>query len=266
VPPASASRKPSRRVATSLDALAFSSVWVAVAAGALAAACSLAMGIAPRLAALGLAFSGTLVVYNVDRLRDLDRDRATTPQRSAFVEAQGGNLALVALLAGALATACALAAGPRAWLVLAPVLALGLLHRRIKHLTFGKSGYLTASWVAVVVVVPAAIDASARGVTWVAAVVACAIFANAIASSVRDREVVAARYGAGPALRAARLVAAAGVAIGIAAPAGARPLLLVPLATLLVLIPFRGSDRYVLMGVDGALLAGALACAALYRI
>jgi len=262
VPPEGEQRKRSGCLIASLDALAFSSAWVAVAAGALATACSLAMGIEPQLAAVGLAFSGTLVVYNVDRLRDLDRDRATTPRRSAFVEAHGGSLALLALLAGALAAGFALAAGPRACLVIAPVLALGLLHRRIKHLTFGKSAYLTASWVAVVAVVPAAIDASARDVAWVVAIVACAIFANAVASSVRDREVAAARFGAAPLLHAARSIAAGGVGIGLAAPAGVRPLLLVALTTLLVLIPFRDSERYGLVGVDGALLAGAVASAA----
>jgi len=246
----------------SLDVLAFSSVWVAVAAGALAVACSLAMAIAPPLSAVGLAFAGTLVVYNVDRLRDLDRDRETAPRRSAFVDAHGGQLALAVLVAGIAAAGFALAAGPAAWLVLGPVLALGLLHRRIKHVTLGKSAYLTASWVAVVALVPAATASDARAVAWVVAIAACAIFANAAASSVRDHEVAAARFGAGPTLRAARLVAAGGVAIGAAAPPGVRPLTWVPLATLTVLLPFRDSERYGLVGVDGALLAGALASAA----
>ena len=75
-----------------LDAVAFSSVWVAAAAGALCAAASLAMGVTPAFSVAGIAVSGTLFVYNVDRLRDFDRDRATTPQRSASANAIASNV------------------------------------------------------------------------------------------------------------------------------------------------------------------------------
>lgn len=68
-----------------LDAVAFSSLWVAAAAGVLCAAASLAMGVPPLASVVGIAVTGTRVVYNVDRLRDLERDGLTTPHRSAFV-------------------------------------------------------------------------------------------------------------------------------------------------------------------------------------
>jgi 4-hydroxybenzoate polyprenyltransferase len=246
-----------------LDALVFSSLWVAAAAGALAVACSFAMGIPAAIPAVGLAFSGTLVVYTVDRLRDVELDRATTPLRSAFVDRHGGGLALLAIAAGLASVAFALFAGPRVWLLLAPVLVLGLLHRRIKHLTFGKSAYITASWVAVVVGVPAAIDPDAAAIGWAAAFTATAIFANAIACNIRDREVAAARFGERRTLFVARACAAAGCLLGLAAPAPARSLVALPLATLAVLIPFRPSERYGLVAVDGALLVGAAIAVAL---
>ncbi len=245
-----------------LDALVFSSVWVAAAAGALAMACSSAMGVPVAIPALGLAFVGTLVVYNVDRLRDVERDRATTPQRSAFVDRHGGGLALLAVAAGLASLVFALFAGPRVWLLLAPVLALGLFHRRLKHLRFGKSAYITAAWVAVVVGVPAAIDPDATAIGWAAGISASAIFANAIACDIRDREVTAVLLGERRALFAARACAAGGCLLGLVAPAPARSLVALPLATLLVLLPFRPSERYGLVGVDGALLAGALVAAA----
>lgn len=244
-----------------LDAVAFSSVWVAIAAAALAVACSLAMGVAPAGAVIGLAFTGTLVVYNVDRLRDVDVDRSTSPLRSAFVARNGGALALVTVAAAVAAVLFALAAGVRVWVVLVPILALGLLHRRLKHLTFGKSAYITAAWVGVVVGLPALADPTATRVAWAAIVTALAVFANAIASSVRDAEVAAAHFGAGPVLNVARALAALGVAVALGAPAPARSLAAVPLATLLVLLPFRPTERYGLLVVDGALLAGALVAA-----
>jgi len=246
-----------------LDAIVFSSAWVAAAAAALTIACSLAMGIPAPLAAVGLAFAGTLVVYNVDRLRDVERDRDTTPRRSAFVDRHGGGLALLAVAAALACVFFAASAGPRIWLPLAPALALGMFHRRIKHLTFGKSAYITAAWVAVVVLVPAAIDPAARAIGWVVALAASAIFANAIACNIRDREVAAARFGERRTLFVARACAAAGCLLGLAAPAPARHLVALPLATLAVLLPFRPSERYGLVVVDGALLVGALIAAAL---
>jgi hypothetical protein len=257
------STAPARRPPWWLDALVFSSVWVAAAAGMLALACSLAMGVPIAIPAVGLAFAGTLVVYNVDRLRDVDRDRATTPQRSAFIDRHGGGLALLAIGAGLASLGFAMFAGPRVWLLLAPVLGLGLLHRRIKHLTFGKSAYITAAWVAVVVLVPAVIDPAADAIGWAAAFCASAVFANAIACNIRDREVVAALIGERRALLVARACAAGGCLLGLAAPPPVQHLATLPLAMLVVLIPFRASERYSLIAVDGALLVGALAAAAL---
>lgn len=241
-----------------LDAIVFSSLWVSLAAAGLTAACSLAMGVPISTAAVALAFSGTLVVYNVDRLRDLDRDRITSPLRSRFVDRHGAGLALLVVAAGGASSVSAIAAGARSGLVLVPILALGLLHRRIKHLTFAKSAYIAGAWVAVVVGVPAAIDLDTAHVGWTAVVVGLAIAANAIASNVRDKEVAAALFGARAALRVARGVAVAGLAAGLSAPEEVRSLAAVPLLTLCALMWFRPSERYGLVVVDGALLAGAL--------
>jgi len=249
---------PPRSFTRTLDVLTFSSLWVAAAAAALTVACSLAMGIAVAGAAVGLAFAGTLVVYNVDRLRDLDADRATAPDRSAFVAKHGGNLALVTVAAAVGSLVFALAGGTRVWAVLVPILGLGLLHRRIKHLVFGKSAYITAAWVGVVAGVPALIDPAATQVAWTVAITAAALFANAMASSVRDLEVAAARFGPRRALYAARAFALLGVSVAAAAPAPARSLMAVPAATLFALLLFRPGERYGLRVVDGALLAGAV--------
>jgi len=78
------------------------------------------------------------------------------------------------------------------------------------------------------------------------------------AADARDGEVVAERFGMRAALRAARWIAGAGVALGLAAPAEILPLAAIPLTTLVVLLSFRPSERYGLFVVDGALVAGAL--------
>ncbi len=239
-----------------LDVLAFSSVWVAAAAGALAAVAARAMGGAPPPAVVGLAFFGTLVVYNVDRLRDVDRDRATTPLRSDFVARRGGELALLVASAALAAAGFAAAGGRRVLWVLLPVALLGFLHRRLKAVPWAKSAYLTGAWLAVAVGLPALLVPAPRHVAGVALVLGAALLANAVASSVRDREAAAKRLGARNALRVARAAAAAGAVAALLAPPAVRALAPVPLATLVALLLFRPSERYGLLVIDGALLAG----------
>jgi hypothetical protein len=244
-------------VGAAIEWLVFSNVWVAAAAGALCAAASRAMGLAPDARVSGVALAGTLVVYGVDRLRDLERDRHTAPRRSAFVARHRLALGLFCAGAAGVAAACAGSLGLRAVLLLAPVLGLGLLHRRLKRIPYAKAAYISAAWLVVVVGLPAALAPPARDAGWVGAVLGLALLANAVASNVRDAEAGAARFGTGPALWAARGGAALGAAVGALAPAPVRPLAVVPLATLLVLIPFRRDEAYGLLVVDGALLLGA---------
>ena len=61
-----------------VDALAFSSLLPAGAAAALLGAAAAALSIPTPWASVGIAAAGTLVVYNVDRLRDVARDRSRT--------------------------------------------------------------------------------------------------------------------------------------------------------------------------------------------
>jgi hypothetical protein len=251
-------------VARWLDALAFSSLWVAVAAGALCAASARAMGLTASAATLGLAVCGTLVVYNVDRLRDLDRDRATTPLRSAWVEAHRTWMVATTGIAGLLAVLLALEAGGRTVALLAPVLLLGLLHRRLKRFAIWKPLYITLAWVTVAVGLPAVLGTAPRYVGWTAAPLFATILANVVVSNLRDGEAVSARLGEGVPLRIARGCAVLGIVCALAAPAAVRPLGIVPLATLTALAPFHPGERYGLVTVDGALLIGALGALPLF--
>jgi hypothetical protein len=145
------------------------------------------------------------------------------------------------------------------------VLALGMLHRRLKRVLLLKPAYLTASWIAVTVGLPALSAGTpppAPRLAWVIAVQTLAVLANAIASSVRDREGAATLIGAPRALALAQLAAWSGVAVATIAPAPVRPLVAVPLATAAALAGFRDGERYGLVVVDGALVVGAAAALA----
>ncbi len=74
----------------------------------------------------------------------------------------------------------------------------------------------------------------------------------------RDGEAAIAHLGPRLPLRIARALATLGIVLGAFAPPPVRPLAAVPAATLASLLGFRPSERYGLIVVDGALLAGAL--------
>jgi len=241
-----------------LEPLVFSSAWVAAAAAALACAAALAMDSRPTVPVVGLAFCGTLVIYNVDRLRDLPRDRVTAPRRSAFVERWRHALVGLVAVAALVSVVFGWRLGPAAIALLAPVLFAGLLHRRLKRFAAWKPVYLSAAWTLVVVGLPAIAAAAPQHLPWIAAITGVTIVANAIASNLRDDEAWATRFGAAVPVRIARGCAVLAILGGLAAPGSVRPLLLLPLATLLALLRFRSDELYGLVVVDGALLVGAL--------
>jgi hypothetical protein len=231
-----------------IDALLFSGLWVAAAAAALTAASFHALAAAPQPEIVALAFLGTLAVYAVDRLRDLERDGAPAPLRSAFVVRHRRTLQALSIASAAAAGLCALRAGPRAIAIAAGVLVVGLFHRRLKRWSLLQPIYVVCAWLAVTLGLPLATAPGAAHAGWIAAVLAPALFAN-----------VAAPHASG----ASRGFAALGVVLAIFAPAPVRPLGAIAVATGLALLGFRASERYVLGVLDGALLAGALVSLAL---
>lgn len=246
-----------------IDVTVDSSLWLGATAAALCAAATLAIGAAIEPAALALVGAGTLIVYNVDRLRDLERDRNTSPRRTRFVERWQRELAGLVLTASAAAAWSAWTLGPGVAVLLAPAAALGLAHRRLKHLPYIKGPYVAAAWVTVVVGLPWLLAPAPRNLAWTAGLLFFAILANALASSVRDGEAAAARVGRARTLGWARSLAAVATLAALLAPDAPRNLLPIPGLTWLALLGFRDDERYGLVVVDGALLAGAVASCAL---
>jgi hypothetical protein len=241
-----------------LDALAWSGLWLALAAAALVAACSRGMGVEARLLPTAIAAGGTLAVYGTDRLRDLARDRATSPERAAYVERHWNLIGGLAAAGGIAAAASALAAGAEVTAIAAPVAALGVFHRRLKRWSAAKPAYLTFAWTAVAVGMPAVLDPAARHAAWAAAVVAPTILANVALSNLRDGEGLAARFGRTRTLRTASALLVAAAAAALLGPPTLRPLVALPAAMGAAVWGFRPSERYGALAVDGALLLGAL--------
>lgn len=248
-----------------LDAFAFSSALLACAASALAAAATHALGLAPAPSVLALAFCGTVVVYCLDRVRDLARDADVSPLRSAFVAAHRRALLAGAGLGACGALAASALAGPRAAGLAGAVAAFGVAHRRIKRVEWAKPLYLTGSWTAVSVGLPAA-AASERALApldlarlaLVAGIVGASVQANVILSNLRDAEGIAGRLGARRARWLAASCCAAALALALLGPPPVRPLAALPLALGAAVAAYRRGERYGALAVDGALLLGAL--------
>jgi hypothetical protein len=249
-----------------VDPLLFSSLWAACVAASLVLAASLAMELPPSMAVIGLAASGTLVVYNVDRLRDLERDRKTSPLRSAFVERNRPILSGLVGAAALLSLLLALGMGPRVWLLCAAGLAVGLLHRRLKGVLALKTLYVSAVWVGVVVGLPALAPSGeseagrALHVGWVLASLGCALGANLIASNHgKPGEGIEDAPPAAPARpHLALVLSIVGAGIATLGPSVVRPLAWVGIAEALSIWAYRCDERYGLLVLDGALLAGAI--------
>jgi hypothetical protein len=256
-------------MSATLDALAFSSLVAACVAGALVCAASLALGIPISPEVVILAAAGTLVVYNVDRLRDLEQDRLTSPARTAFIEEH--RIAILALVVGSAVVAggSALHLDARIWALCGGALALGLLHRRLKGIQVFKTGYQVAAWLAVVVGLPLlAAEPGDRPelaeVAYVVAVLGLSLIANFIVSDMdaAGSSEAALEPDAGAARRqrrarrAAILLSALAACLALAGSGPLPPLALVPAAEILALLLYRPDERYELVVVDGALALG----------
>ena len=247
-----------------LDALAYSGIWTGAAAGALAWATVRAFSAEASLPRSGLvcllAAAGTVVVYSVDRLRDVERDSATSPSRSAFVSGHRRAMKAVAAIAFVTCLAVATSLPLSVWGLCGGVLVLGLLHRRLKANPTRALTYVSLSWVAIVVGLPALIVGPGLRATTLAVSaigIGLAIAANAIASDLRGRSFDAT---AAIRLRTARRCALASWAICLAVPS-VRPLALIGAGTWLSLVCFRPDERYGLLVLDGALMLGAIGAA-----
>ena len=172
-----------------MDGVVFSSLWAAAVAAALVSAVTAAFGVVLPLSSVALSFFGTFVVYNVDRLRDVERDRATAPARTAFIERNRSRLVFLASTAAIASLGAAAVLPIRVAALCAGVLLVGLLHRRIKHLTGLKTAYITFAWTAVCVGIPAQLgELSLRESLPTGLVIGATIAANLIISNLRDRE------------------------------------------------------------------------------
>lgn len=247
------------------ERFAFSSGLAAAICGSLSLVASRVLSAPDAGSWAFLAASGTFIIYSLDRLRDVDRDRATSPLRTAFVLRNRTQLrAAVGIVAiGFVAT---LRTAPPSIILLCMAIGLiGLFHRRMKGVAALKATYVSLAWVAACVGMPWVASGYENAGPWLAGILLASLAANLIASNLRDEEAgVGGEIGGRhtlPGLWIARAMTLLAIGITLAAPTPLLPLLWIPVCEGLTLACFRPTERYGQIAVDGGLLLGALATA-----
>jgi len=239
-----------------LDPLVFSSLWAAAVTPWLMYAAADANGFPLPAAAAVLGFAGTLVVYGLDRLRDLARDRVTKPARSAFVTRHAGSLRGMYSLAVPVGVIALVQLPPASWLPVGLAGGLGLFHRRLKGTPALEVAYVAFAWVTICIGLPVtAARGSLAAAVPSASVLALVLAANLVASN-------AAEPGVGPTRRlAAKAVALCTAGLVVCALPGAQTLWPIALFELLAVAGLAAgptdTERYGPVVIDGALPVGA---------
>lgn len=244
------------------DALAYSSFLPAAIAAALSLAASRALRAPAELHWALLASAGTFIIYSLDRLRDVERDRATSPIRTTFVVRHRRGLVLAVGLVAIVFGVALLWTGTSVSALCAAIGGVGVFHRRLKRFPALKAAYVSIAWVAACVGMPwIAVGGGAAGV-WAVAILLPTLAANVLASNVLDGETPVhslALQGFGSNLFMARVAIGIAIAIAIIAPVASRNLAWIPFFEGLAIAAFRPTERYGHIVVDGALLVGAVA-------
>ncbi len=243
------------------EAFAYSSGLVAAVGGALTFAVCEALRAPRAWHSAALVASAAFLIYNLDRLRDVARDGAASPRRSAFVLRHRRPLILATAVAALGVAGLIVTAPVRTALLCIPIGAVGVFHRRLKDDFRWKVAYVASAWTAACVGIPwlsARGDVSLESAGWALAVVGPSLVANLIASNLRDGKAIDSAGRSASALVAARCTAIAATALVLVAPDALAPLALIPAAEAIALWFFRATERYGQFAVDGALLAGAL--------
>jgi len=248
------------------DAFAYSSGLAGAVGGGLTLAVGLALAFESAWLAAALVGSGVLFIYGVDRLRDIEGDRATSPMRTDFVVRHRRGLALACLVAG-LGVAGLLVGAPARVIALCVGLgSLGLLHRRLKQSVPWKIGYVALAWTAACVGIPwlwgveGPEGRPGAATVWAAILVGATLVANLIASNLREGKLCGLHLPGRPeaAMLVARCALLVSVVAAVFAPDSMSPLAWIPASEAVALAFFRPTERYGHLAVDGALLVGAV--------
>ncbi len=208
--------------------------------------------VSPSYEILFLIFVGTLTVYNLDHLSDLNADRVTNPLRYRFIMSNLGKVFLLTRVSVLLSFVLVVEVGVGKILFLFPVFLFGIFHNKLKGNTFFSASYITISWIVVVIIFPATINGKFWESLPMGCVVGTALFANAYACGLREGQAAHTTIPKVPIL-----VAISGVILGLLF-SRLKQLIAIPAVTAATLFLFEEDELFETMYLDGALLAASV--------
>jgi len=136
---------------------------------------------------LVLIFCGTLVIYNLDHLKDINSDRTTNPLRVNFIIKNKRLIYLITGLSMFLSILAVYYLGIKLIPIIVVPFFLGLIHRIIKNSPLVSAIYITLSWLMITVYLPAFLTDNPKEIIILSIVVGIFLFCNAYASSIRQK-------------------------------------------------------------------------------
>ncbi len=132
---------------------------------------------------LTLIFFGTLTIYNIDHLMDLNNDESTNPQRVNFIKNNKILIYIIITLSFIICSASVFVIDIKIILILVIPFVLGLLHRKLKSNSFFSAIYITFSWLIVTMLLPAYLSNKTNQILWIFIVIGILLLCNAYMSS-----------------------------------------------------------------------------------
>lgn len=170
-----------------IEVLAYTGTIAALLATSLAVFTFLFLDSGINYILLVLIFSGTMVIYNLDHLKDIRSDKTTNPKRVNFIVRNKVLIYLITLLSIILSVLAVYYLGIKLIpLIILPFL-LGLIHSIIKNSPLFSAVYITLSWLMITVYLPAFLTDNPKKVIILSIVIGIFLFCNAYGASIRQK-------------------------------------------------------------------------------
>ena len=170
-----------------IESLAYTGTIVAMLASSLAIFTFLFLNSEINYILLVLIFCGTLVIYNLDHLKDINSDKNTNPKRVNFIKDNTRLIYLITGLSMLLSLLAVYHLGIRILPIIVLPFLLGLIHRIIKNSPLFSALYITLSWLMITLYLPAFLTDNPKNIITLSIIVAIFLFCNAYASSIRKK-------------------------------------------------------------------------------
>ena len=199
-----------------------------------------------------LIFTGTLTIYNIDHLRDLNYDQATNPLRANFIRSNKTIIYLIAGLSIFTSIISLYFIGFNIIPILLIPFLLGLLHRRLKGNPLFSAIYVTIAWLIVTIYLPSYLADKLNHILLLSLIIGIILFSNAYTASIRQKFYAFkhARY----------LIYLSILALIIILVLRGNYTGIIPLAffTTIALLNFRNDENYEIIYFDGLQLSGSV--------